>query len=307
MEKGVKRWLVDISNWNPSALAFSQAISLLPQHSHSSITRFVKLEDQKRTLVSRLLQFTLVHEVLQIPLGEIVIKRTLEGKPFLEYKKSKLAFPNFNFNVSHHGDYVAIASEPICLVGVDIVSFFTPEKETVLEFIQNFSTYFSSLEWDNIVKAGSNDKILLEFHRYWCVKESFVKAIGTGVGYKLDGIEFHHRDWTNIRVKINGKEMQDWKFWLLSIGKNYAVSIARGHPRSASENYRKTLQKTQFDENDYKFGLNLPNTSFVLQTVEQLISIFLKSPTITKNISRKPHNPEDRRPNDQLDLTNSFC
>lgn len=68
--------------------------------------------------------------------------------------------------MSHHGDYVAIASEPICLVGVDIVSFLTPEKETVLEFIQNFSTYFSSLEWDNIVKAGSDDEILLEFYRY---------------------------------------------------------------------------------------------------------------------------------------------
>lgn len=61
---------------------------------------------------------------------------------------------------------MAIASEPICLVGVDIVSFFTPEKETVLEFIQNFSTYFSRLEWDNIVKAGSDDEILLEFYRY---------------------------------------------------------------------------------------------------------------------------------------------
>lgn len=45
--------------------------------------RFVKLEDQKRTLVSRLLQYTLVHEVLQIPFGDIIIKRTLEGKPFL--------------------------------------------------------------------------------------------------------------------------------------------------------------------------------------------------------------------------------
>lgn len=55
------------------------------------------------------------------------------------------------------------------------------------------------------------------------MKESFVKAIGTGVGYKLDGVEFHHRDWTNICVNINGKEMKDWKFWLSSIGKNHMV------------------------------------------------------------------------------------
>lgn len=77
------------------------------------------------------------------------------------------------------------------------------------------------------------------------------------------------------------------------------MSIARGHPRIASENYIKTLEKTQFDEDEYKFGLNLPNTSFVLRTVEELISIFLGSPKIARNISRKSHNPEDRRPHDQ--------
>jgi 4'-phosphopantetheinyl transferase len=48
----------------------------------------------------------------------------------------------------------------VCLVGLD--------KETVLGFIQNFSSYFSSLEWDNIVNAGSCEDILVEFYRYGC-------------------------------------------------------------------------------------------------------------------------------------------
>lgn len=50
---------------------------------HLCIARFVKMEDRKRALVSRLLQYALVHQVLGIPYDEIVIKRTLEGKPFL--------------------------------------------------------------------------------------------------------------------------------------------------------------------------------------------------------------------------------
>lgn len=83
-----------------------------------------------------------------------------------ECDKANVGFPNFNFNASHHGDYVAIASEPICLVGLDIVSHFTPEKETVPEFIQNFESYFSSVEWDNIVNAGTSDEMLVEFYRY---------------------------------------------------------------------------------------------------------------------------------------------
>lgn len=75
-------------------------------------------------------------------------------------------FPNFNFNVSHHGDYVAIASEPICLVGVDIVSHSVPVNETADKFIQSFSSYFSELEWRNIRNAGSSDEVLRVFYRY---------------------------------------------------------------------------------------------------------------------------------------------
>ncbi|KAL6989294.1 hypothetical protein U1Q18_015043, partial [Sarracenia purpurea var. burkii] len=83
LEKGVQRWIVDISEWNPSPHQFSYVLSFLPQHDHPSITRYVKLEDQKRALVSRLLQYALVHEVLGIPFDEIIIKRTFEGKPYL--------------------------------------------------------------------------------------------------------------------------------------------------------------------------------------------------------------------------------
>lgn len=45
--------------------------------------RFMKMEDRKRALVSRLLQYALVHQVSGIPFGEIIIRRTVEGKPYL--------------------------------------------------------------------------------------------------------------------------------------------------------------------------------------------------------------------------------
>lgn len=181
--------------------------------SYFDIGRFVQMEDRKRALVSRLLQYALAHQVLAIPFHEIIINRTLEGKPYLVWLHSSVLvlsdrnwfwwrseyvlpsrvsisilfivlwicimsfcfqecghacvdFPNFNFNASHHGDYVAIASEPLCLVGVDIVSVVIPQKETPIEFVKNFSSCFSSFEWDNILNAGTSDDILTEFYRY---------------------------------------------------------------------------------------------------------------------------------------------
>lgn len=76
-----------------------------------------------------------------------------------------MEFPIFNFNVSHHRDYVAIASEPQSNVGIDIVSLVIPKRETALEFIKNFSSYLTAFEWDNIVNAGTCSEILEEFYR----------------------------------------------------------------------------------------------------------------------------------------------
>jgi len=61
---------------------------------------------------------------------------------------------------------VAIASEPVCLVGVDIVSYDVPQRESITEFVQLFSSYFSCLEWNNIIMAGTSDDVLIEFYRY---------------------------------------------------------------------------------------------------------------------------------------------
>ncbi|KAI4347873.1 hypothetical protein L6164_008650 [Bauhinia variegata] len=273
MEAGVRRWVVDISQWNPLPHDFSSSLSLLPSHDHSSITRFYKMEDKKRALVSRMLQYAVVNDVMEIPFGEIIIKRTPEGKPYLDCDKIDLKFPNFNFTVSHHGDYVAIASEPLCLVGLDVVSYVVPQRETITEFIQSFSSYFSSLEWDNIINAGTSDDVLIEFYRYWSLKEAYVKAIGSGLTDDLNKVEFDHTNWTNISARVDGKALTEWRFWLFELGKRHCISIARGHPRSATESYRTTLKKVEFNEVEYQLGLHLPSVDFVTLSMEQLISV----------------------------------
>lgn len=90
-------------------------------------------------------------------------------------------FPNFNFNTSHDGQYVAIASEPVCLVGLDVVYPSTPEKESVQQFINNFSSYFSNVEWSDIMKSDSSTEMLDQFYRYsyfiqcfWVPKNSII-------------------------------------------------------------------------------------------------------------------------------------
>lgn len=85
---------------------------------------------------------------------------------FQECDKLASDIPNFNFNVSHHGDYVVIASEPLCLVGLDVVSYTAPQNEDTIEYVESFSSYFSSLEWKNIMNPSSSTSVLVEFYRF---------------------------------------------------------------------------------------------------------------------------------------------
>uniref|UniRef100_A0A1D1ZFA5 holo-[acyl-carrier-protein] synthase n=1 Tax=Anthurium amnicola TaxID=1678845 RepID=A0A1D1ZFA5_9ARAE len=273
MEGAVRRWLVDISQWDPSPEQFSFFVSLLPKYEQSAITRFIKLDDRKRALVSRLLQYSLVHEVLDMPYDEINIRRTIEGKPYLLQNncRQNIRYPNFNFNVSHSGNYVGIASEPVCLVGLDIVSDVVFQRESSPDFVNDFSSHFTHLEWKNIINAGSFSQILKEFYRYWSLKEAFVKALGIGLGFKLNRLEFHHMDWTNISVYVDGKESRDWKFWLFDLDERHWASIAKGHPRNATESYRCTLMRTNIEDEEHCSWLALPNTQFVLRWVDELV------------------------------------
>lgn len=85
------------------------------------------------------------------------------------FDRMRPKFRNFNFSVSHHGNFVAIASEPFCLAGLDIVFHEIPVKETTQQFINSFSSYFSSMEWDKINSAGTCDDMLERLYRYLCL------------------------------------------------------------------------------------------------------------------------------------------
>lgn len=266
-----RRWLVDVARWHPSPTQFQAAATLLPPHEHPAITRFVKDDDRKRALVSRLLQYSIVQQVLGIPFRQISICRTVEGKPYLENKNA--TFPNFNFNTSHQGDYVGIASEPLCLVGLDIVSISKPQGESTIEFINNFSSYLTDHEWNCVVRAGSSSEILTEFYRYWCLKEAFVKAVGAGVGFGLRRLEFHHLHWSNISIYIDGEESGKWRFWLFKLDDMHLASIAKGHPEDAVNSYKRTFSNMVVEEEQLRTTLEIPEEAFTLWTVEQLTQL----------------------------------
>ena len=138
---GVYRWLVDIEVWEPKPAEWKYLLDSLPEAESEKVMKFKFTADQKRALVSRLLQRRACFEATGVPWKSVSIARTKGGKPFMANKPMGGAAPvslapNWNFNVSHEGKYVVLAAEPNALCGVDVAA---PEESRALAKKRAFS------------------------------------------------------------------------------------------------------------------------------------------------------------------------
>ena len=78
----------------------------------------------------------------------------------------QIRFPGFNYSVSHGGNFVGIASEPVLLVGLDIISDVDFKQQPTPDLLNSLSSHFTYFEWRNITSAGNFNLILREFCRY---------------------------------------------------------------------------------------------------------------------------------------------
>ena len=96
------------------------------------------------------------------------------GKPFLP------EHPDCHFNLSHSGDYLAIAVTGIGEVGIDI-----EQLKQKSDFYPLVKRCFAEVEQNCWLGLPESQKCI-EFYRFWTRKEAFVKATGRGIGLGLN-------------------------------------------------------------------------------------------------------------------------
>lgn len=210
------RWAFDIAKWKPSGAEWARALSSIQKEEQERIGRFVFKRDAKASLAGQLMLRKLARETLQLSNDEIKLERTSKGKPYVSN------VPNFpyKFNVSHQGSYTIVAASQSQLVGVDVmrIDWERFEDESKVEaFFHTMRKQFTVNEWNNI-KSGELRKQLANFYRHWCLKESYVKAIGVGITINLQSIDFTVCDddltsvVTSTKLRVNGALQNDWRF-----------------------------------------------------------------------------------------------
>lgn len=134
-------------------------------------------------------EFGLAENKIALTYGE-------HGKPYIS--KNMNITPYIYYNISHSGDYVVCAVSDT-EIGIDI-------QKTGKANIKIAKRYFTQTEYMNIIKQPDEKSQGEMFFRIWALKESFIKAVGTGMSLSLNSFEIIIDDRNCVTVNQNYKD-----------------------------------------------------------------------------------------------------
>ena len=164
---------------------------------------FVKVDDAYRCLLAELLLKKTIQEETGSAVADLRIVQGEYGKPSIPEQ------PNLHFNLSHSGNIVVcvVDQHPI---GVDV------EKIRGID-IDVAESCFTHKE--RILLQGNKQEVLCRFYQLWTLKESYLKALGTGLSRSPLSVEL-------------SPLTPDKQHWCTSDGSNYTIqslNLAEGY------------------------------------------------------------------------------
>ena len=225
------RWAFNALAWKPTKQQLLLALSSISPEENKRVQKFLFKDDYKLGLVGRLLIRKCIHTVLHIPWKEIVLDRSEKGKPKLG---NDLQERTFSFNISHQGNYTVLAASTAQNVGIDIMKFVTPNNTDIPSFFKLMKGQFVEGEWKYIHNFENEWTKLKAFYRLWCLKESYVKAVGVGIGshsaalfnFRINTRLLDVSDDCNDSVLYLKNLPQSWTFHECLLDDNHIVAVA---------------------------------------------------------------------------------
>jgi 4'-phosphopantetheinyl transferase len=196
---------ININKITENSKLWNKYFELFSNDEKIKIKKYIKVNDRKRYFASIILQNYVIKKHFNTNFGSIDIKKNKYEKPYVD---------NFEYNVSHDEDIVIIITDPKKSVGIDIMSINRNIDIESLKFI------FTENEYKQINN-------LKEFLIFWCLKESYIKAIGQGLNFDLNRMEFNIKNKDNITLHIDGNIVPNLYFTYFIFKLEYIVAIAQ--------------------------------------------------------------------------------
>ena len=262
--------------------AWDVIMNTLDNTDMAKVQSFVFMDDRKRALLSLLMQKAAIRRRLHlINDHDYVIQRSPENKPYAKHSQRQLG--RWNYSVSHHGRYVCLAAHDTRLIGADLVDILTRPKtlNSVEQYLGMFEKYLDPIESTAIRAEKTEEARFLLFFVTWALKESYVKAIGLGLGFPLRHICFsiqYGEDYLLMKkqyrrrlneepsfstsssslndrsCKVQGRASatiygiprDDWRFEFIELDHRHIMAVAEGPLNDATASY----QQVAWDSNN---------------------------------------------------------
>ncbi|ROS20174.1 4'-phosphopantetheinyl transferase [Chryseobacterium nakagawai] len=215
---------------------FNELIQYVSPDKKAKIQRFRKPIDAVRSLLGDLIIRTILCRHYGLTNDEIHYEYQEFGKPYLPHH------PLLHFNISHSGDWV-VGVVSTNIIGIDI--------EKITEVKENFVSLALCAEEDRQLQSLHETDRHSFFFKLWTLKESYVKAIGTGLSEGLNTLEIT-MDNEDIIMKKNEKPIPAY-FETMELQQGYQFSLC-----SLSENTYQDIQVFSLQEFIEEVNIFLP-------------------------------------------------
>jgi len=188
---------------------YQQTKAELPPQLLQKIEAFKFPTDQQRSLMGQLIVRRFYAEQLDLPWQDIEMEYNHHDKPGLK------GYANHYFNISHSGNMVVVVFSNR-EVGVDV--------EKIKGDRRNIAQRFFTTSEINDMKAIENEQQQqLYFYQLWTLKESYMKAMGSGISMALDSFAFIKDD-NSFRLAYS-KTDSEWVFYSTHLTNDYYLSV----------------------------------------------------------------------------------
>lgn len=177
------RFYVNCQRWKPSQDQWIFAFRCLAEHERHYVDQMKYKRDAKNSLIGQILIRYLLSEAFQKKSSSFEIHRTQTNRPWFDSNRL------FDFNLSHRECLVAIAASFDGRVGCDTMIYSSKTSRTNYKRVARKVLTVDELNYLENQSKDEFDRIRC-FHRFWSLKESYVKWLGQGLTFPLLKLNF---------------------------------------------------------------------------------------------------------------------
>lgn len=202
---------------------------LLDDSERAKANRFVRELDRRCYVASHAKLRQILAIYLELPPEKIVFVTQSNGKPFIANDERH----DIKFNLSHSGNYLAVAVSCGYDIGVDIeVWTESVEYEAVVKLCFADSERFF---WSTLPQEEKKEF----FYKQWTRKESFVKAVGTGLSLDVSQVVTEPNDSSQfISLPAEQGLLGNWRLIDLKLAKGLSGAVTVLNANNPTISYR---------------------------------------------------------------------